>query len=114
MEFKPEITLKDFEKLDIRVATVLEASAVEGSDKLIRLVFDLGNGVKRQILTGTAKWYSPLDYIGKQTLILANLAPRKMMGSFSEGMLLSVGSDNNSKPILILLEDKVENGEEVH
>ena len=70
MEFKPEITLKDFEKLDIRVATVLEASAVEGSDKLIRL--------------------------------------------FSEGMLLSVGSDNNSKPILILLEDKVENGEEVH
>jgi len=70
MEFKPEVTLKDFEKLDIRVATVLEASAVEGSDKLIRL--------------------------------------------FSEGMLLSVGSDNNSKPILILLEDKVENGEEVH
>jgi len=112
-DLKSTIQYSDFEKMDIRVATILSAEAVEGSEKLIKLVLDVGDGQERVILTGMAKWYSPKDFVGMQTLIIANLEPRKMMGLESQGMLLSIGTDFSKRPVFIVPKEKVENGQGV-
>lgn len=85
--FKDEIVFDDFMKLDLRIGTILEAEKVEKSNKLLKFLVDTGND-KRTILSGIAKHYSPEEMIGKQVTIVANLAPRKMMGTVSEGMIL--------------------------
>lgn len=85
--FKEEIVFDDFMKLDLRVGTILEAEKVEKSNKLLKFLVDTGND-KRTILSGIAKHYSPEEMVGKQVTIVANLAPRKMMGTVSEGMIL--------------------------
>lgn len=85
--FKDEIVFDDFMKLDLRVGTILEAEKVEKSNKLLKFLVDTGND-KRTILSGIAKHYSPEEMIGKQVTIVANLAPRPMMGTVSEGMIL--------------------------
>jgi len=107
---KPEIKYADFEKLDIRIATILTAEEVSGSHKLIRLVLDLGDGEKRQVLTGMKAWYAPQDFVGMQTLVLANLEARTMMGLCSQGMLLSIGTDLENRPVFIVPKEPVENG----
>jgi methionyl-tRNA synthetase len=84
---KPEIVYDDFAKLDIRVGTVLTAEKMEKSDKLLKLTVDTGVD-KRIILSGIAKHYSPEQLVGKQVTLIANLAPRKMMGIESQGMIL--------------------------
>ena len=112
-DFKPTITYEDFSKLDIRTATVIKSEAVEGSEKLIKLTLDVGEGVERQILTGIKKWYSPEDFLGKQIVFLANLEPRKMMGEESQGMLLAVENSDEEKPILLVAENEVEDGSTV-
>jgi methionyl-tRNA synthetase len=86
---KPEITYDDFAKLDIRVGTIENCEEKEGSDKLLRLTVNFGEGGMRNILSGIKKWYKPADLIGKQFVFVYNLAPRKMMGEFSEGMILA-------------------------
>lgn len=83
-------TIDDFLKLDIRIGTVLKAEAVEGSKKLIRIRLDDGNG-ERTILAGIAGHYVPDDLEGRKVVFIANLAPRKMMGEYSHGMVLSAG-----------------------
>lgn len=85
--FKEEIVFDDFMKLDLRVGTILEAEKVEKSNKLLKFLVDTGND-KRTILSGIAKHYSPEEMVGKQVTIIANLAPRPMMGTVSEGMIL--------------------------
>jgi methionyl-tRNA synthetase len=85
---KPEIVFDDFAKLDIRVGKVIECVKMEKSDKLLKLTIDSGIDT-RTILSGIAKHYSPEDLIGKQVTFIANLAPRKMMGIESQGMILS-------------------------
>ena len=107
------VNIAAFEKFDIKTATVLSAENVEGSEKLIKLGLDIGNGETRQIITGMAKWYKPEDFVGMQTLILANLEPKKMMGVESQGMLLSIGTDFSKRPIFIIPKEAVENGEGV-
>ena len=84
---KETITFDDFTKLDIRVATIVAAQKVEKSSKLLQLRVDLGFE-QRTVLSGIAKHYKPEDIIGKQVLLLANLAPRKIMGIASQGMVL--------------------------
>jgi methionyl-tRNA synthetase len=84
---KSEIVYDDFAKLDIRVGTVLTAEKMEKSDKLLKLTVDTGVD-KRTILSGIAKHFSPEQMIGKQVTLIANLAPRKMMGIESQGMIL--------------------------
>lgn len=84
---KGEITYDDFAKMDIRIGTITEAERVPKSDKLLKLRVDDGMG-GRQILSGIAKHFAPEDLIGKQVTFLANLAPRKMMGLESQGMIL--------------------------
>ena len=84
---KDECTFEDFEKMDIRTATVLEAERVPKTDKLLKLTIDTGID-KRTIVSGIAEFYSPEDMVGKQICILANLAPRKIRGIESKGMIL--------------------------
>lgn len=110
---KPTIKYEDFAKIEIRTGTILGAEKVEDSTKLIKLMIDIGEETPRTILTGMQKWYSPEEFVGMQTLVLANLEPRKMAGTESQGMLLSIGSDDNAKPILILPKEPARNGDEV-
>ena len=84
---KDTIVFDDFMKLDLRVGTILEAEKVEKSNKLLKFLVDTGVD-KRTILSGIAKHYSPDEMVGKQVTIVANLAPRKMMGTESQGMIL--------------------------
>jgi methionyl-tRNA synthetase len=84
---KPEVTIDDFGKLDIRVGTVLTAEKMEKSNKLLKLTVDTGVD-KRTVLSGIAQHYTPEQMIGKQVTLIANLAPRKMMGIESQGMIL--------------------------
>ena len=86
-EQKPEIVYDDFAKLDLRVAKVLHAEKVEKADKLLKLEVDLGYE-KRTVVSGIAMHYTPEQIIGKQVVVVANLAPRKMRGIESKGMIL--------------------------
>jgi len=92
---KPEIVFDDFGKIDLRVGTIVEAKKVEKADKLLALVVDLGFE-KRTILSGIAMHFNPEDIVGKQVTIVANLAPRKMRGMESQGMIL-MAEDANGK-----------------
>ncbi|MBO5454110.1 MAG: methionine--tRNA ligase [Clostridia bacterium] len=92
---KEEISIDDFDKLDLRVAKVINCEEVKKSEKLLKFDLDLG-GEQRVILSGIKKYYKPEDMIGKNVIIIANLKPRKMMGIESKGMILSaVDSDDN-------------------
>ncbi|HOM30271.1 MAG TPA: methionine--tRNA ligase subunit beta, partial [Deltaproteobacteria bacterium] len=91
-----EITIEDFTKVDLRVGRVLEAHAVEGSDKLVRLLVDLGEPRPRNIVAGIRKAYpEPVGLVGKLVLVVANLRPRKMRSGLSEGMILAAGSGDH-------------------
>ena len=87
-EEKATITYDDFVKLDLRVATIVEADAHPNADRLIVLKVDLGSE-QRQIIAGIKSYYEPEAMVGKQIVIVANLAPRKMRGLESQGMLLA-------------------------
>lgn len=92
---KPEITIDDFSKLDIRVGKVLAAERMEKSNKLLKLTIDTGVD-QRTVLSGIAQHYTPEEMVGKQVTLIANLAPRKMMGLESQGMVL-MAEDSNGK-----------------
>jgi methionine--tRNA ligase beta chain len=81
------IDIEDFAKVEMRVGLVVEATAVEGSEKLIREVVDFGSE-KRIIFSGIRKWYQPEDLAGKKFVYVTNLTPRKMLGEESQGMIL--------------------------
>jgi methionyl-tRNA synthetase len=83
------IDFNDFAKVDLRVATVVHAEAVEGSDKLLRLLLDIAEEKPRQVFAGIRKCYAPEDLLGKQVVMVANLAPRKMRFGISEGMVVA-------------------------
>jgi methionyl-tRNA synthetase len=105
---KPEIVFDDFAKLDIRVGTVLAAEKMEKSDKLLKLTIDSGVD-KRTILSGIAKHYTPEEMVGKQVTFIANLAPRKMMGIESQGMIL-MAEDGSGKLRLLKPNEDVNPG----
>ena len=107
---KPEITYEDFAKLDIRVGLIENCEEKEGSDKLLRLTVDFGELGKRNILSGIKKWYKPNDLMGKQFTFVVNLAPRKMMGEFSEGMILAA---DGKKPQPLKPKGKVQPGAKI-
>jgi len=94
----PEITIDDFVKVDLRVAQILVAERVPKADKLLRLEVDLGYE-KRQILAGIAQYYEPEKLVGRKIVIVANLAPRKMRGLESNGMLLAASLPDGA-PVL--------------
>jgi methionyl-tRNA synthetase len=95
----PQIAIDDFVKVDLRVAQVVVAERIPKADKLLRLEVDLGYE-KRQILSGIAEWYTPEELIGKRIVVITNLAPRKMRGLESHGMLLAASNGEDGKPVL--------------
>ena len=108
---KEECTFDDFGKMDIRTATVLEAVKVPKTDKLLQLTIDTGIDT-RTIVSGIAEYYTPEEMVGKQICILANLAPRKIRGIESKGMIL-MAKEENGKMRIVTPEEKLSNGAQI-
>ena len=101
----PEIGIDDFAKVDLRIARIVAAERVEGSTKLLKLTLDAGEGRHRTVFSGIQSAYAPEDLAGKLTVLVANLAPRKMKFGISEGMVLAAShADSKSQPGLYVLE----------
>jgi methionyl-tRNA synthetase len=108
-EMKPETSFDDFNKMDIRTATILEAEKVPKTDKLLKLKIDTGIDV-RTIVSGIAEWYKPEEIIGKQIVMLANLAPRKIKGIESQGMILMAESKEGELSFVSPVKTTMNNG----
>ncbi|HDV6087663.1 TPA: methionine--tRNA ligase [Staphylococcus pseudintermedius] len=104
---KAQIDIKDFDKVEIKAATIINAEKVKKSNKLLKIQVDLGYE-KRQIISGIAQFYAPEDIIGKKVAVVTNLKPAKLMGQKSEGMILSAEKDDVLT--LISLPNAVQNG----
>lgn len=103
-ELAPVISIDDFAKIDLRIAKIVNCEAVEGSTKLLRLTLDVGEGKTRNVFSGIASAYQPADLVGKLTVLVANLAPRKMKFGVSEGMVLAAShADEKSEPGIYVL-----------
>ncbi len=104
-DIAPVITIDDFAKIDLRIAKIVACEPVEGSDKLLRLTLDVGEGRTRNVFSGIKSAYKPEDLVGKFTVMVANLAPRKMKFGVSEGMVLAAShADEKANPGLYVLE----------
>jgi methionyl-tRNA synthetase len=100
-----EIKIDDFSRVDLRIARIVKAEAVDGSDKLLRLTLDVGEGRTRNVFSGIKSAYQPADLEGKFTVMVANLAPRKMKFGLSEGMVLAAShADEKTQPGIFVLE----------
>ncbi len=99
------ISIDDFAKVDLRIAKIVDCKAVEGSDKLLQLTLDVGEDKTRNVFSGIKSAYQPQDLIGKLTVMVVNLAPRKMKFGLSEGMVLAASAtDEKAEPGLYILE----------
>ncbi|HTH80391.1 MAG TPA: methionine--tRNA ligase subunit beta, partial [Ramlibacter sp.] len=104
-ELAPEIKIDDFAKVDLRIAKIVECKAVEGSTKLLQLTLDAGEGRMRNVFSGIASAYKPEQLVGKFTVLVANLAPRKMKFGVSEGMVLAAShADEKANAGIYVLE----------
>jgi methionyl-tRNA synthetase len=99
------ISIDDFARVDLRIARIVAAEAVEGSDKLLRLTLDVGEGRTRNVFSGIKSAYDPARLVGRMTVVVANLAPRKMKFGVSEGMVLSASADDVARPSGLYLLD---------
>ncbi len=104
------ITIDDFAKVELRVGQILTAEAVPKADKLLRFTIDLGEAEPRQILAGIAQYYQPEKLIGRKVIVVANLAPRKLRGFESQGMILAASVGEEGKPVLAGFLEEVPNG----
>ncbi len=103
-EIAPIISIDDFAKIDLRIARIVACEAVEGSTKLLRLTLDVGEGRTRNVFSGIASAYKPEDLVGQLTVMVANLAPRKMKFGVSEGMVLAAShADEKAAPGIYVL-----------
>ena len=109
---KETVAFEDFQKLDIRVGIVKACEKVKKSKKLLRFSLDDGSGTDRTILSGIAQWYEPEQMVGKRVLFIANLAPRKIMGEESHGMILSAVNYDGNLSVTTTL-DEVKGGSTV-
>ncbi|MEM0014046.1 MAG: methionine--tRNA ligase subunit beta [Zestosphaera sp.] len=107
------VDISDFQKLDLRIGLVESAERIAGSKRLIRLVVDLGEKGRRQLVAGLAEWYRPEDLVGKNVVVVTNLKPRKMMGFESHGMLLAAGCGEGEIPVILTVEKPVKPGTKV-
>lgn len=103
---------EDFEKLDIRVAKVLEAEPVEGAKKLYKLKIRMGVE-ERTLVAGIAEQYSPDEVLGKKILVIANLDPRTIRGIESQGMLLAAVSEGGKQVVLCTVDGDIEDGAKI-
>ncbi len=104
------IKFEDFQKIDLRVGEIIKVEEIENSEKLLKLIVDLGKE-KKQIVAGIKKEYKKEELLGKKIVIVTNLKPKKLMGIESQGMLLAV--DVEGKPVLIIPEKDVPSGSKV-
>jgi methionyl-tRNA synthetase len=98
------ISIDDFAKIDLRIAKIVACKAVEGSDKLLQLTLDAGEGKTRNVFSGIKSAYAPEQLVGKLTVMVVNLAPRKMKFGLSEGMVLAASDETGATPGLYLLD----------
>jgi methionyl-tRNA synthetase len=103
------ISIDDFAKLDLRVAKIVSAEAVDGADKLLKLTVDLG-GETRTLFAGIRSAYDPTKLVGRLTVVVANLAPRKMRFGTSEGMVLAASGDQGPGIYLLSPDDGAQPG----
>ena len=106
-----EMTIEEFQKIDLRVAEVKSAEKVEGADRLLKLKIDIG-GEERQIVAGIAQHYTPEDIVGKKVVIVANLKPAVIRGVESRGMLLAA-SEGAALSIVVLERPQIPSGARV-
>lgn len=106
-EASNEITIEDFNNVELKVATILDAAPVKKADKLLKIQVDLGDET-RQIVSGIAKFYKPEEIIGKKVIVVTNLKPVKLRGEMSQGMILS--AEKGKQLTLISVPDGIENG----
>jgi methionyl-tRNA synthetase len=111
LPLKPTITLEDFQKVDLRVAKIIACDSVPKSKKLLKLQIEIGTE-RRQIVAGIAQQRKPEDLIGKTIIVVANLAPAKLMGVESQGMLLATHGDGDAFALLTVSND-VESGSSI-
>lgn len=112
-EIKPQIAFTDLERIDVRVGTIVSVDAIEGSDKLVKLTVDFGDH-RRSILAGMKQERdNPREIEGRQALFVVNLAPKKMLGEVSEGMLFDIGYADGLIPALAIPERRMPNGARV-
>lgn len=108
------VTFDDWRKLDLRVAEIKEVEDIEGADKLYKIELDVGKEIgKRIICAGIKEYYSKEDLKGKRIIYFTNLAPRKMRGIESQGMLLAASTTNHEAVILITPEKDIELGSQI-
>lgn len=106
------ISFEDFAKLDIRIGTIISAEKIPEGDKLLKLIFDIGNDETRQIMSGIAEFYPDLSVlVGKQIPVLLNIEPRKLKGYESQGMIIAI--DEGQGIAMLNPERKVESGSKV-
>ena len=105
---KEEITIDDFEKIDLRVVKVLACEPIKGAKKLLKLKVDLG-GEERQVVSGISQYYKPEELVGKNVVLVANLKPVKLRGELSQGMILAASSDDD-KELFVVDPGKLETG----
>ncbi len=105
------ISFNEFMKIDLRVGVVKSVERVKGSEKLYKVIVDLGELGERQLIAGITKWYKPEELIGKYIIVVANLEPKKIFGEMSEGMLLA--ADQGGEPILLTTVKPVKPGTRV-
>lgn len=109
---KEEITIDDFDKLDLRVVKVLECEPVPKAKKLLKLKVDLG-GEERQVISGISQFYKPEELVGKYVVLVANLKPVKLRGELSQGMILAASNDDDSKLFTVSIPGELPTGSKV-
>jgi methionyl-tRNA synthetase len=107
-----KITIDDFAKVELRVGIVKSAERIPGADKLLKIMVDIGDEV-RQVLAGIALAYAPEDLVGRKVVVVTNLAPRKMRGQESNGMLLAASAGPDGKPVLCTFAEEIPPGSKV-
>ncbi len=112
MPASTKITIDDFAKVELRVGVVKSAERIQGADKLLKLMVDIGDEV-RQVLAGIALGYTPEELVGRKVVVVANLAPRKMRGLESNGMLLAASAGADGKPVLCTFAEDIPVGSKV-
>ena len=107
-----KIGIEDFAKVELRVGVVKSAEKIAGADKLLKVMVDIGDEV-RQVLAGIAPAYAPEELVGRKVVVVTNLAPRKMRGVESNGMLLAASAGPDGKPVLCTFAEDIPAGAKV-
>ncbi len=108
-----QIKYDDFAKVEFKIGEIKEAIEVEGSEKLLRLQVDFGEENLRTVFSGIKKWYSPTDLVGKKTIFVTNISPRKIMGEESQAMIFGAEDETGENMSLLFLDKDLPAGSKV-